>query len=77
MAFSPEQVTRIATAAQQDLRIKQLQLAEINNQLSYAPDLATATKLREQANQIRFGAYQAQLVNATAQAVGGNEQAMA
>jgi hypothetical protein len=77
MAFSPEQVTRIATAAQQDLRIKQLQLAEINNQLSYAPDLATATKLRAQANDIRFGAYQAQLVNATAQAVGGNEQAMA
>jgi soluble lytic murein transglycosylase-like protein len=77
MAFSPEQVTRIAATAQQDLRIKQLQLAEINNQLSYAPDLATATKLREQANQIRFGAYQAQLVNATAQAVGGSEQAMA
>ena len=77
MAFSPEQVTRIAAAAQQDLRIKQLQLQEINNQLSYAPDLATATKLREQANQIRFGAYQAQLVNATAQAVGGDEQAMA
>ena len=77
MAFSPEQVTRIATAAQQDLRIKQMQLAELNEQLSYAPDLATATKLREQANQIRFGAYQAQLVNATAQAVGGDEQAMA
>jgi hypothetical protein len=77
MAFSPEQVTRIAAAAQQDLRVKQLQLQEINNQLSYAPDLATATKLREQANQIRFGAYQAQLVNATAQAVGGDEQAMA
>jgi len=77
MAFSPEQVTRVAAAAQQDLRIKQLQLQEINNQLSYAPDLATATKLREQANQIRFGAYQAQLVNATAQAVGGDEQAMA
>jgi soluble lytic murein transglycosylase-like protein len=77
MAFSPEQVTRIATAAQQDLRIKQLQLAEINRQLSYAPDLATATSLRNQANEIRFGAYQAQLVNATAQAVGGSEQAMA
>jgi soluble lytic murein transglycosylase-like protein len=77
MAFSPEQVTRIATAAQQDLRIKQLQLAEINRQLSYAPDLATATSLRNQANEIRFGAYQAQLVNATAQAVGGDEQAMA
>jgi hypothetical protein len=77
MAFSPEQVTRIAAAAQQDLRIKQLQLQEINNQLSYAPDLATATKLRAQANDIRFGAYQAQLVNATAQAVGGDEQAMA
>jgi len=76
-AFSPEQVTRIATAAQQDLRIKQLQLAEINRQLSYAPDLATATSLRNQANEIRFGAYQAQLVNATAQAVGGDEQAMA
>jgi hypothetical protein len=77
MAFSPEQVTRIATAAQQDLRIKQLQLAEINRQLSYAPDLATATSLRNQANDLRFGAYQAQLVNATAQAVGGDEQAMA
>lgn len=77
MAFTPEQVTRVAAAAQQDLRIKQLQLAEINRRLQYAPDLQTATSLRNQANEIRFGAVQAQLTNATAQAMGGNEQAMA
>jgi hypothetical protein len=77
MAFSPEQVTRVAAAAQQDLRIKQLQLAEINRRLQYAPDLQTATSLRNQANEIRFGAYQAQLTNAAAQAMSGNEQAMA
>ena len=77
MAFTPEQVTRVAAAAQQDLRIKQMQLAEINRRLQYAPDLQTATSLRNQANEIRFGAFQAQLTNATAQAMGGNEQAMA
>jgi hypothetical protein len=77
MAFSPEQVTRVAAAAQQDLRIKQLQLAEINRRLQYAPDLQTATSLRNQANEIRFGAFQAQLTNAAAQAMSGNEQAMA
>ena len=77
MAFTPEQVTRVAAAAQQDLRIKQMQLAEINRRLQYAPDLQTATSLRNQANEIRFGAFQAQLTNATAQAMSGNEQAMA
>jgi len=77
MQFGPEQVTRISTAVQQDLRVKQLQLAEINRLLQMAPDVQTATQLREQANNIRFGAFQSQLVNASAQALGGDENAVA
>jgi hypothetical protein len=77
MQFSPEQVTRISNAVQQDLRVKQLQLAEVNRLLQLAPDVQTATQLREQANNIRFGAFQAQLLNASAQALGGDENAVA
>lgn len=77
MQFSPEQVTRISNAVQQDLRVKQLQLAEINRLLAAAPDMQTAQNLRSQANEIRFGAFQAQLLNASAQALSGDERAVA
>ncbi|MFM6959539.1 MAG: lytic transglycosylase domain-containing protein [Schleiferiaceae bacterium] len=74
--FTPEQITRISTAVQQDLRIKQLQLADTNRLLAVAPDIKTAERLRSQADDIRFGAFQAQLLNASALAMGGDESAM-
>ena len=74
--FSPEQVSSIAAAAQNDLRIKQLQLTEINRLLAVAPDAQTARQLREKAQEIRFGAFNAQLTNASAQALGGDERAL-
>jgi len=75
-AFSPEQVSSLAAAAQNDLRIRQLQLTEINRLLSVAPDAQTARQLREKAQEIRFGAFNAQLTNASAQALGGDERAL-
>lgn len=75
--FSAEQVTRVAEATQQELRMTEMRLAELNRQLSYAPDLVTANSLRTQANELRFGAYNAQLRNAAMQASTGNQDAVA
>jgi hypothetical protein len=75
--FSPEQITQVAAATQQELRMTELRLAEINRQLSYAPTLQDAQRLRAQANELRFGAFNAQLKNAAVQASTGNQQAVA
>ena len=75
--FSPEQITQVAAATQQELRMTEMRLAEINRQLSYAPTLEAATRLRAQANDLRFGAFNAQLKNAAVQASTGNQQAVA
>lgn len=75
--FSPEQVTQVAAATQQELRMTEMRLAEINRRLSYAPTLQEAQQLRAQANDLRFGAFNAQLKNAAVQASTGNQQAVA
>lgn len=75
--FSPEQVTQVAAATQQELRMTEMRLAEINRQLAYAPTLEAAQRLRAQANDLRFGAFNAQLRNAAVQASTGNQQAVA
>lgn len=75
--LSPEQVTQVSAAAQQGLRVKQMRIQELARQLQSAPNLQQAQALQDQINELRFGAFQDQLVNASAQALGGNEQAVA
>jgi hypothetical protein len=53
-----------------------MKLAEVNRQLAVAPTAADAARLRTQANDLRFGAYGAQLKNAFVQAVSGNQNAV-
>lgn len=77
MQFTPEQITRISTQAQQELRMADMRLQELNRLLPLAPDVATASKIREQANQIRFTSFAVQLTDAAAQAMGGNQNALA
>ncbi len=77
MQFTPEQITRISTQAQQEMRMADMRLQELNRLLPLAPDVATANKIRETANQIRFTSYGVQLTDAAAQAMGGNQQALA
>lgn len=77
MQFTPEQITRISTQAQQEMRMADMRLQELNRMLAMAPDVATASKIRETANQIRFTSYGVQLTDAAAQAMGGNQDALA
>jgi lysozyme family protein len=77
MSFTPEQVTQVAAATQQELRMTEMRLAEINRRLSYAPTAQEAAQLRAQANELRFGAFNAQLKNAAVQASTGNQEAVA
>lgn len=77
MQFTPEQITRISSQAQQELRMADMRLQELNRLLPLAPDVATASKIREQANQIRFTSFGVQVTDAAAQAMGGNQQALA
>jgi hypothetical protein len=77
MQFTPDQITRISSQAQQELRMADMRLQELNRLLPLAPDVATASKIREQANQIRFTSFGVQVTDAAAQAMGGNQQALA
>jgi hypothetical protein len=74
--FTPEQVTQLSARAQQESRMAQLRLQELNRMLPMAPTAEVASKIREEANKVRFGGYSAQLVDASAQAIGGNQQAL-
>jgi hypothetical protein len=74
--FTPEQVTQLSARAQQESRMAQLRLQELNRLLPLAPTAEVASKIREEANKVRFGGYAAQLVDASAQAIGGNQQAL-
>jgi hypothetical protein len=77
LEFTPDQITKLSSMAQQESRMAQMRLQDINRMLQVAPDVATATKLRDEASKIRFGGFTAQLVDASAQAIGGNPQALA
>jgi hypothetical protein len=74
--FTPEQVTQLSARAQQESRMAQLRLQELNRMLPLAPTAEVASKIREEANKVRFGGFSAQLVDASAQAIGGNQQAL-
>jgi hypothetical protein len=76
MQFTPEQVNQLAVATDQELRMINMKLAEVNRQLAVAPTAAQAVQLRTQANDLRFGAYGAQLKNAFVQAISGNQDAV-
>ena len=75
--FSPEYINNTAAQTSEELRLAQIKLAEINRRLSYAPDLATAQKLRDAANEVRFGAQNALYRNAAVRAATGDENSMA
>ena len=77
LEFTPDQITKLSSMAQQESRMAQMRLQDINRMLQVAPDVDTATKLRDEASKIRFGGFTAQLVDASAQAIGGNPQALA
>jgi hypothetical protein len=76
MQFTPEQVNQLAVATDQEMRMINMKLAEVNRQLSVAPTAADAVRLRTQANDLRFGAYGAQLKNAFVQGISGNQDAI-
>jgi hypothetical protein len=76
MQFTPEQVNQLAVATDQEMRMINMKLAEVNRQLSVAPTAADAVRLRTQANDLRFGAYGAQLKNAFVQGITGNQDAI-
>lgn len=76
MTFTPEQVTQVAAATDQELRMTKMRLDEINRRLSYAPTAQEAAQLRQQALDLKFGAYGAQLKNAFVQSMGGNPDAL-
>jgi hypothetical protein len=76
MQFTPEQVNQLAVATDQELRMINMKLAEVNRQLAVAPTAAQAVQLRTQANDLRFGAYGAQLKNAFVQGISGNQDAI-
>ena len=75
--FSPEYINNTAAQTSEELRLARVKLAEINRRLSYAPDLATAQKLRDAANDVRFGAQNALYRDAAVRAAAGDENAMA
>tara|TARA_B110000971_G_scaffold120233_1_gene123096 strand:- start:3 stop:1433 length:1431 start_codon:yes stop_codon:yes gene_type:complete len=75
--FSPENINNTSMQTGEELRLARAKLAEINQRLSYAPDLATAQKLRDMGNAIRFGAQNATYRDAAVRAAVGDENAMA
>jgi hypothetical protein len=74
--FSPNRIHITAAIFKRELDLQKQRLDEINRQLSYAPNSETATRLRDQANNIRFGSYNIQVRNAAAQAALGDSVAM-
>jgi hypothetical protein len=75
--FSRENIANTAAQTGEELRYAELQLAEINRQLKFAPDRATAQQLTDAANKLRFGARNAIYRDAAVRAASGNEDAMA
>ena len=75
--FSRENIANTAAQTGEELRYAQMQLAEINRQLKFAPDRATAQQLADAANKLRFGARNAIYRDAAVRAASGNEDAMA
>ncbi|MCH9838000.1 hypothetical protein K0U83_20225, partial [bacterium] len=75
--FSRENIANTAAQTGEELRYAQMQLAEINRQLKFAPDRATAQQLTDAANKLRFGARNAIYRDAAVRAASGDEDAMA